>query len=94
MNGDNNFITKLVGFTAIFVAIMGVLGYLATLFPGFADGATRLTSGFAANESPTTAAEPQTYRCRITREFELEKTGTQVRTTLQLTSCGNENSSK
>lgn len=94
MNGETSIVTKLLGFTAIFMAVMGVLGYLATLFPGFADGATRLTSNLSVVERPTTVSEPQTYRCRISKEFELEKTGSQVRTTHQLTACGNENTNK
>lgn len=94
MNGETSVLTKLLGATAIFVAVMGVLGYLATLFPGFADGATRLTSNFSAVERPVTVTAPQTYRCRIAKEFELEKTGSQVRTTHQTTVCGDENTSK
>ena len=94
MNGESSVLTKLLGITSIFVVVMGVLGYLATLFPGFADGATRLTSNLSVVERPTTATEPQTYRCRITKEFEIEKTGSQVRTTHQITACGNENTSK
>ena len=94
MNGETSVLTKLLGFAAIFMAVLGVLGYLATLFPGFADGATRFTSNFSAVERPVTVTEPQTYRCRITKEFELEKTGNQVRTTHQLTACGNENTAK
>jgi len=94
MNGETSVLTKLLGVTAIFVAVMGVLGYLATLFPGFADGATRLTSNFSAVERPVTITEPQTFRCRITKEFELEKTGSQVRTTHQWTACGNEATNK
>ncbi len=92
MNEENSVVPKLLGVTAIFVAVMGVLGYLATMFPGFADGATRLTSSFSAVERPVTTTEPQTYRCRMSKEFELEKTGSQVRTTHVLTACGNENS--
>jgi hypothetical protein len=94
MNGETSIVPKLVGFTAIFVVVMGVLGYLATLFPGFADGATRLTSNLSAVERVVIATEPQTYRCRISKEFEIEKTGSQVRTTHHLTVCGSENTSK
>jgi hypothetical protein len=92
MNEENSVVPKLLGVTAIFVAVMAVLGYLATMFPGFADGATRLTSSFSAVERPVTTTEPQIYRCRMTKEFELDKTGSQVRTTHVLTACGNENS--
>ena len=94
MNNETGVLTKLIGVTAVFVAVMGVLGYLGTLFPGFADGATRLASTFSAVEFVDTATEPQTYRCRITKEFELERTGTQVRTTHHLTTCGNENTNR
>jgi|GEM_PF-6584603 len=91
MNGEPSVVPKLLGFTAIFVAVMGVLGYLATTFPGFADGATRLAGNFSAVERVVIATEPQTFRCRMTKEFEIEKTGTQVRTTHIITACGNEN---
>jgi hypothetical protein len=91
MNGETSVVTKLLGFTAVFVVVMGILGYLATMFPGFADGATRLTSNLSAVERVVVATEPQTFRCRITKEFELEKVGNQVRTTHQITACGSEN---
>ncbi len=95
MFGENTVVKKLVAITAVFVTVMAVLGYLATMFPGFADGATRFTGGFAAVERPAQApTEPQTYRCRITKEFELERVGNQVRTTHLLTACGNEDTKK
>jgi hypothetical protein len=79
---------------AVFAAIMVGLGYLATTVPGIADGATRLTGGLSAGERPKTSSEPQTYRCRIGKEFELERGGTQVRTTHQVTACGNEDTKR
>jgi hypothetical protein len=91
---ETSIVKKLLVFAAVFAAIMVGLGYLATKVPVIADSATRLTGGLSAGERPRTSSEPQTYRCRVGKEFELERGGAQVRTTHQITACGNEDTKK
>jgi hypothetical protein len=92
--GDKNFILRLVMVTLVFVGVMGVLGYVVTRYPELLTSDTlAVVDGVAVSvPDPRSAGVPQTYRCRMGREFVLEPGSNRVATTVQTTSCGYEDS--
>ena len=89
-NADSKVIVNLLITTVVFCSIMGAIGYVLTRYPDLLDGATAMVNGVAVSVPEVVSGEPQTYRCRMSKEYVMEPGTNQVRTTAMVTTCGNE----
>lgn len=92
---DKGVIVQLVTVTLVFIVIMGVIGYVVTRFPELlTSDSIAVVDGVAVSvPDERNAGEPQTYRCRVSKDFVMEPNSTRVATTVQRTACGYENTS-
>ncbi len=89
-NENTKVILNLLMVTAVFCSIMGAIGYIVTRYPELIDSASTMVNGVAVAVPAMIYTEPQTYRCRMSKEYVMEPGTSQVRTTAILTNCGNE----
>ena len=89
---DTGVIVRLLIATLVFIAVMGVIGYIVTRFPELmTSDSIAVVDGVAVSvPDERTAGEPQTYRCRMSKEFVMEPHSTRVSTTVVRTACGYE----
>jgi hypothetical protein len=87
---ESKVIINLLLTTAVFCSIMGAIGYVVTRYPELIDGAATMVNGVAVAVPDILHTEPQTYRCRMSKEYVMEPGTNQVRTTATITNCGNE----
>lgn len=94
--GDKSFILRLVASTLAFVCVMGAIGYIVTRYPELlSDDNLAVVDGVAVSvPDEFNSGAPQTYRCRVTKDYVFEPNTTRVATTLQTTRCGFEDSAK
>lgn len=94
--GDKSFILRLVASTLAFVCVMGAIGYVVTRYPELlSDDNLAVVDGVAVSvPDEFNSGGPQTYRCRVTKDYVFEPNTTRVATTLQTTRCGFEDSAK
>ncbi|MBL8833701.1 MAG: hypothetical protein JNL71_15020 [Rhodospirillales bacterium] len=92
---DQGVILRLIGTTLVFISVMGVIGYFVTRFPELlTSDSIAVVDGVAVSvPDERNAGEPQTYRCRMSKEFVMEPGSTRVATTVHRTACGYENTS-
>lgn len=90
---DRNVILQLLMVTAGFIVVMGVIGYVVTRFPELlTSDSIAVVDGVAVSvPDERSATEPQTYRCRMSKEFVMEPNSNRVSTTVHRTACGYEN---
>jgi len=89
-NADSKVIINLLITTVVFCTIMGAIGYVLTRYPDLLDGATAMVNGVAVSVPEVVSGEPQTLRCRMSKEYVMEPGTNQVRTTAMVTNCANE----
>jgi hypothetical protein len=92
---DKGVIVQLITVTLVFISVMGVIGYVVTRFPELlTSDSIAVVDGVAVSvPDERNAGEPQTYRCRVSKDFVMEPNSTRVATTVQRTACGYENTS-
>lgn len=90
---DKSIIVRLIGVTLVFITVMGIIGYVVTRFPELlTDDSIAVVDGVAVSvPDERNAGEPQTYRCRMSKEFVMEPNSTRVASTVTRTACGYEN---
>ncbi len=90
---DKGVIIRLIVVTLAFVSVMGVIGYVVTRFPELlTSDSIAVVDGVAVSvPDERNAGEPQTYRCRMSKEFVMEPNSNRVSTTVTRTACGYEN---
>lgn len=90
---DRGVILQLLMVTAGFIVVMGIIGYVVTRFPELlTSDSIAVVDGVAVSvPDERNAGEPQTYRCRMSKEFVMEPNSNRVSTTVTRTACGYEN---
>ena len=91
--GDTGVIVRLVLLTLAFVSVMGAIGYVVTRYPELLTSDNlAVVDGVAVSvpDERGASGEPQTYRCRVSKEFVMEPNSNRVSTTVQKTACGYE----
>ncbi|MBL8808134.1 MAG: hypothetical protein JNN22_14915 [Rhodospirillales bacterium] len=87
---ESKVIINLLLSTVVFCGIMGAIGYVVTRYPELLDGAATMVNGVAVAVPEILHTEPQTLRCRMSKEYVMEPGTNQVRTTALTTNCANE----
>jgi hypothetical protein len=92
--GEKSVILRLVASTLVFMCVMGAIGYVVTRYPELltSDNLAVVDGVAVSVPGEFNTGTPQTYRCRISKDYVFEPNTTRVATTLQVTHCGFEDS--